>query len=249
MNIHISKNPADLGEISGQKAAELIRNAIAEKGFANVILATGASQFGTLQTLIDHKDIDWSKVTMFHLDEYIGLPLSHPASFRKYLKERFLEQVPPLKASHLIDGEVNPEEECARLGALIQQFPIDVALVGIGENGHLAFNDPPADFDTENPYIVVNLDEPCRRQQMNEGWFATLEDVPKQAISMSVKQIMKTTHLICSVPDLRKAQAVKDCLEHEVSNLYPASILQKHPNCYLYLDELSASLLSGNNRG
>lgn len=244
MNIHISKNPTDLGEISGQKAAELIRSAIAEKGFANVILATGASQFGTLQTLIANKDIDWSKVTMFHLDEYIGLPLSHPASFRKYLKERFLEQVPPLKASYLIDGEVNPEEECARLGTLIQQFPIDVALVGIGENGHLAFNDPPADFDTENPYIVVNLDDLCRRQQMNEGWFPTLDDVPKQAISMSVKQIMKTAHLICSVPDLRKAQAVKDCLEHEVSNLYPASILQKHPNCSLYLDELSASLLS-----
>ncbi|RDB07245.1 glucosamine-6-phosphate deaminase [Runella aurantiaca] len=244
MNIHLSKNAADLGEISGQKAAELVRNAIAAKGFANVILATGASQFGTLQALIADTAIDWSQVTMFHLDEYIGLPLSHPASFRKYLKERFLEQVPPLKASHLIDGEGDPEEECARLGALIAQFPIDVALVGIGENGHLAFNDPPADFDTENPYIVVNLDEPCRRQQMNEGWFPTLDDVPKQAISMSVKQIMKTAHLICSVPDLRKAQAVKDCLEHEVSNLYPASILQKHPNCSLYLDELSASLLS-----
>lgn len=244
MNIHISKDSAELGEVSGQKAAELIRSAIAEKGFANVILATGASQFGTLQALIDDKGIDWSKVTMFHLDEYIGLPLSHPASFRKYLKERFLEQVPPLKASHLIDGEGNPEEECARLGALIQQFPIDVALVGIGENGHLAFNDPPADFDTEQPYIVVNLDEPCRRQQMNEGWFATMDDVPQQAISMSVKQIMKTAHIICSVPDLRKAQAVKDCLEHEVSNLYPASILQQHPNCRLYLDELSASLLT-----
>ena len=181
---------------------------------------------------------------MFHLDEYIGLPLSHPASFRKYLKERFLEQVPPLKASYLIDGEGNPEEECVRLGALIRQFPIDVALVGIGENGHLAFNDPPADFDTKNPYIVVNLDEPCRRQQMNEGWFATMDEVPKQAISMSVKQIMKTAHIICSVPDLRKAQAVKDCLEHEVSNLYPASILQRHPDCHLYLDALSASLLT-----
>lgn len=248
MNIHIAKNPAELGEISGQKAAELIRSAIAEKGFANVILATGASQFGTLQTLIDDKGIDWSQVTMFHLDEYIGLPLSHPASFRKYLKERFLEQVPPLKASYLIDGEGNPEEECARLGALIQQFPIDVALVGIGENGHLAFNDPPADFDTENPYIVVNLDEPCRRQQMNEGWFPTLDDVPKQAISMSVKQIMKTAHIICSVPDLRKAQAVKDCLEHEVSNLYPASILQQHPDCRLYLEEQSASLLTEKGR-
>lgn len=244
MNIHFSENPVELGEVSGQKAAELIRSAIAEKGFANVILATGASQFGTLQALIADKDIDWSKVTMFHLDEYIGLPLSHPASFRKYLKERFLEQVPTLKASHLIDGEGNPEEECTRLGALIAQFPIDVALVGIGENGHLAFNDPPADFDTENPYIVVNLDEPCRRQQMNEGWFPTLDDVPKQAISMSVKQIMKTAHLICSVPDLRKAQAVKDCLEHAVSNLYPASILQQHPDCRLYLDEQSASLLA-----
>lgn len=244
MNIHITKNPAELGEISGQKAAELIRSAIAEKGFANVILATGASQFGTLQTLIDDKGINWSQVTMFHLDEYIGLPLSHPASFRKYLKERFLDRVPPLKASYLIDGEGNPEEECARLGALIEQFPIDVALVGIGENGHLAFNDPPADFATEHPYIVVNLDEPCRRQQMNEGWFPTLDDVPKQAISMSVKQIMKTAHIICSVPDLRKAQAVKDCLEQEISNFYPASILRQHPDCRLYLDELSASLLA-----
>ncbi|WP_428656108.1 glucosamine-6-phosphate deaminase [Runella sp.] len=244
MKKHISKTSADLGVISGETAATLIRNAIAEKDFANVILPTGASQFGTLQTLIAARDIDWSKVTMFHLDEYIELPLSHPASFRKYMQERFLDQVPPLKASYLINGEVNPEEECARLGALIQQFPIDVALVGIGENGHLAFNDPPADFETERPYLVVNLDEACRKQQMNEGWFATLEDVPKQAISMSVKQIMKSAHIVCSVPDLRKAQAVKDSLEHEVSNLYPASILQQHPNCILFLDESSASLLS-----
>jgi len=154
--------------------------------------------------------------------------------------------VPTLKMGHLINGELDPFQECARLGELILQHPIDVALVGIGENGHLAFNDPPADFDTEKPYIVVDLDEACRAQQMGEGWFETMNDVPKQAISMSIKQIMKSVHIVCSVPDERKAQAVADCLTGSVSNLFPASILQNHAHVDLYLDASSASLLPKN---
>ncbi len=226
--------------------APLIRQAIAEKGAANIILATGTSQFETLNQLISEQGIDWSRVVMFHLDEYIGLPVTHPASFRKYLKERFIEKVPSLKAAHLINGEDDANAECDRLRKIITEHPIDVALVGIGENGHLAFNDPPADFETEEAYIIVELDEPCRQQQLGEGWFITFEDVPKQAISMSIKQILKSKHIVCSVPDSRKATAVKNSLEQQVSNLYPASILQSHLNCTYFLDKSSACLLSPN---
>lgn len=243
-NIELSKDARELGQKSGDRAAEIIKKALAENGQANVILATGTSQFETLQRLLTHDDIDWSKVVMFHLDEYIGLPITAPASFRKYLKERFLDQVPALKAYYLIDGEADPAQECARLGDLIAAHPIDMAQVGIGENGHLAFNDPPADFYTEDAYIVVDLDEACRRQQFNEGWFATMEDVPKQAISMSIPQILKSKSIVCSVPDERKAQAVKDCVEQPISSKHPAGILQTHDDCILYLDENSASLLS-----
>lgn len=231
-----------LGEAAGKAAAELIRETIEEKGSANIILATGSSQFETLNQLIK-EDVDWSSVTMFHLDEYIDLPESAPASFRKYLKERFLSKVAPLRAAYLINGETDPEEECERLGRIIEENPIDVALVGIGENGHLAFNDPPADFEIEAPYHVVNLDTQCRMQQLGEGWFNSLDEVPGQAISMSVKQIMKSKHIICSVPDSRKAQAVKNSLEQPVSNLFPASILQQHPDCRFYLDNSSAEKL------
>lgn len=244
MNIVIKSDPAQLGQAAGKSAAELIRKAIEEKGGANIILATGTSQFETLNQLISEKNIDWSKVVVFHLDEYIGLPDSHPASFRKYLKERFAAKVPTLGAINLINAETNAEAECVWLGDLITQHPIDVALVGIGENGHLAFNDPPADFDTEEPYIIVELDEACRRQQYGEGWFKTVDDVPKQAISMSIRQIMKSKHIICSVPDERKATAVKNCVENPVSNLFPASILQNHTNCTLYLDTASAQNLA-----
>lgn len=235
----------ELGEKSGQDAAELIRETIREKGQANIILATGASQFGTLQTIINAPDIDWSKVVMFHLDEYVGMPVTHNASFRKYLKERFVDKVPEMKAVHYIEGDSDDiQGECERLNRLIKDHPIDVAMVGIGENGHLAFNDPPADFDTEDPYIVVELDMACRRQQMGEGWFETVDDVPGRAISMSINQIMKSKTIVCSVPDKRKAEAVKNCLEGEVTNLHPASILQEHSDCTIYLDKDSASLLT-----
>lgn len=243
MQVVTSNSHRELGAAAGKAAATLIRNTIREKGSANIILATGTSQFETLKQLIAEDGIDWSKVTMFHLDEYIGLPVTHPASFRKYLQERFLDKVPPLKEAVLINGETDPEEECRRVGNLITCHPIDVALVGIGENGHLAFNDPPADFDTRVPYLVVNLDTACRRQQMNEGWFPSMQDVPAQAISMSVHQIMQSAHIICSVPGARKAQAVKDSLTQPVSNIYPASILQRHPHCVFYLDGESAALL------
>lgn len=242
LNVIISENAHALGQLAGRKAAECINYAIALRGQANVVLATGASQFETIKTLVG-QDIDWSRVVMFHLDEYIGLPASSPASFRKYLKERFIDKVGDLKAVHLIDGENDAIEECRRLSAIIREHPIDLALVGIGENAHLAFNDPPADFETGDPFIVVDLDEECRRQQLNEGWFASLDDVPQQAISMSVKQICDAKQIICSVPDSRKAQAVKNCLENPVTNEMPASILQLHPECAYYLDRASAALL------
>ena len=246
MKVHICDNAKNLGNLAGLRAAELIKQTISKKGFANIILATGTSQFETIQQLISDPEIQWDRVQMFHLDEYIGLSITHKASFRHYLNERFIYLVPTLKMGHLINGELDPVQECARLADLIQQNPIDVALVGIGENGHLAFNDPPADFDTEKPYIVVDLDEACRAQQMGEGWFETMNDVPKQAISMSIKQIMKSDHIVCSVPDERKAQAVTDCLTKPVSNVYPASILQNHAHCDLFLDASSASLLPKN---
>lgn len=244
MQIIVSKSARELGKAAGIAAGKLIRQAIKEKGSVNIILATGTSQLETLNQLISEKGIDWSRVTMFHLDEYIGLPITEKGSFRKYLKEAFIDRVSSLNAAYLINGEEDPPEECLRLSKEIMKNPIDVALVGIGENGHLAFNDPPADFNTEQPYIIVELDEACRKQQLGEGWFENLEAVPRQAISMSIKQILKSRHIICSVPDSRKAEAVKNTVEQPVSNVYPASILQLHQNCQLFLDPSSASLLS-----
>jgi glucosamine-6-phosphate deaminase len=245
MNTEVFKSKTELGVKSAKDAENKIRNAIEKNGSANIILATGASQFETLKNLVTAKEIDWSKVVMFHLDEYVGLTDQHPASFRKYLKERFVDKVGDLKAVHFIRGESQDvEAECERLNGIISQHLIDVALVGIGENGHLAFNDPPADFDTEEPYIVVELDEACRKQQMGEGWFETFDDVPQKAISMSVKQILKSKYILCSVPDKRKAKAVKNCLAGEISNMYPASILQKHAGTTIYLDQNSNLLLS-----
>lgn len=243
MKVEVFVNKNELGEAAAREAAGIIREAIAARGLARVVAATGASQFEFLDALAREGGIDWGKVTFFHLDEYVGLPESHPASFRKYLRERLAERVRP-GAFHFIDGEApDPRGECRRLGGLISQGEIDVAFVGIGENGHLAFNDPPADFETGEPYIVVNLDDACRRQQVGEGWFGGLEEVPRQAISMSVKQILRTRRVVCVVPDRRKAEAVRDCLELEVSPLRPASALRRHEGTSLYLDRESASLL------
>ncbi|NLZ06336.1 MAG: glucosamine-6-phosphate deaminase [Phycisphaerae bacterium] len=236
-----------MGAAAGSTAAGAIRRAIADKNQANIILATGASQFEMLEHLTSVDTIDWSKVTMFHLDEYIGLGPDHPASFRKYLRERFVDRVGRLKAVHFVNGDAkDPAAECRRLGDLIRAHPIDVACVGIGENGHLAFNDPPADFETEEPYLVVDLDERCRRQQLGEGWFASFEAVPSQAISMGIQQILKSRRIIVTVPDRRKAEAVRNALEGPVTPRCPASILQQHENCFIFLDEPAASLLVAN---
>lgn len=244
MKILVHATAAEMGKQAACDGAAILRTALKDWGYARLILATGASQFTVLEALLREPDIAWHRVTLFHLDEYLGLPPAHPASFRKYLWERFVQKLPvPLAAAHWIDGEVNPHHECKRLNQLIRQEPINLAFIGIGENGHLAFNDPPADFVTEDPYIVVQLDEACRRQQLGEGWFPTFDAVPKQAISMSIQQIMKSQHIICSVPDERKAMAVKQSLNGPISNLVPASILQKHQQCTIHLDISSASLL------
>ncbi len=245
MEVFIYDNKQEMGRHAGRKAAELIRATLSEKGEANIILATGASQFEMLETLSKADDIDWTKVAMFHLDEYIGIPISHPASFRKYLKERFVDKVGPMKEVFWVNGDADdPAAECKRLGEAIKARPIDIAMVGIGENSHLAFNDPPADFEVEDPFIVVTLDEPCRNQQLGEGWFPTFDDVPEQALSMSIKQIMKSRHIVVTVPDERKAKAVQSALEGDISPMIPSSILRQHGACYMYLDKSAASLLS-----
>ncbi|MDP8251777.1 glucosamine-6-phosphate deaminase [Pseudochrobactrum saccharolyticum] len=244
MEIRVFDTKQQLGEAAAKRGAEAIRSALRNKGKASIIVATGASQFEMLEVLIREPDIDWSKVTAFHLDEYVGMKKSHPASFRRYLIERFVEPLGSKVTLHEINAEDNPGAEAGRLSKLIVDETIDVCFAGIGENCHLAFNDPPADFETDKPYIIVDLDEACRRQQMGEGWFATLEDVPAQAISMSIKQIMKSSLIILSVPDQRKAQAVKNALAGPVTPLHPASILQNHNNTVALLDTQSASLLS-----
>jgi glucosamine-6-phosphate deaminase len=244
MNEQRFESKEEMGAAAAAAGAAKMRSALQERDEVNIIVATGASQFEMLDALTKESGIDWTKVTVFHLDEYVGLPIEHPASFRKYLKERFEDQLPTaVRAFHYINAEENPEAECQRVGELIAASPIDVAFVGIGENGHLAFNDPPADFGTEVPYLVVNLDEACRQQQFGEGWFPTLEAVPAQAVSMSVRQIMKSGSIICTVPDERKSEAVRNAVEGKVSPMVPASILRNHPDCGLYLDGPAASLL------
>ena len=235
----------EMGVSAATSAAEVIKEAIENKGRANIILATGTSQIEMLKNLVTADGIDWPKVTMFHLDEYIALGPGHPASFRKFLKERFVDKMPDLKAVHFVNGDANdPRGECQRVGDIIAANPIDVALIGIGENGHLAFNDPPADFETDVPFIIVELDERCRNQQLGEGWFDTLEQVPQRAISMSIRQITKSACLIVTVPDKRKAEAVRNAFQGQVTPMCPASILQKHKSCKIFLDAEASSLLS-----
>src|SRR5690349_11053146 len=215
VKVKVFADKASLAQAAAEQAAKAIRSAIAQRGRARIIAATGASQFEFLEALTNMPDIDWKKVELFHLDEYIGLPLNHPASFRKYLSERLINKV-GITRSHLLDGNADPRETVRSVSEAIQSAQVDVAFVGIGENGHLAFNDPPANFETQEPYLIVELDEPCRRQQVGEGWFKDISEVPPSAISMSVQQIPKASEIIGIVPDARKAQAVKLCLEGEI---------------------------------
>jgi glucosamine-6-phosphate deaminase len=246
MEIYIGKDKQDMANAAAKCAADKIRKAIVEKGEARIIVATGASQFEFLEALVKEPGIDWTKVTGFHLDEYVGIPVTHKASFRGYMRERFVAKTPqPMKIFNEVNGEAeDPAAECERLKNLVREAPIDVACIGFGENGHIAFNDPPADFDTNEAYKVVPLDEKCRMQQVGEGWFPNLEAVPTHAFSMTVKQIMWSKAIVCTCPDARKAEAVKNCLEGPVTNVFPGSILQMHPECGMFLDPPSAALLS-----
>jgi glucosamine-6-phosphate deaminase len=248
MILRVFNDKVLLAEAAAKQAASAIRNAIVERGQARIIAATAASQLEFLDALTRVPNIDWAKAEAFHLDEYIGLSITHPGSFRKMLLEQLIQNT-GIKKYHLLDGDApNPLEVLRSVGTELSSAPIDVAFLGIGENGHIAFNDPPADFKTEEPYIIVNLDEACRRQQVGEAWFADISQVPKQAISMSVRQILKAKEILAVVPDARKAQAVKACFEGEISPMAPASILRTHANATVYLDRNSASLLSVNLR-
>jgi len=243
LQIKVFEDKRSLGLAAAEHAAKSLRAAIRDNGVARIVAATGASQFEFLEALTSAADIDWGRVELFHLDEYVGLPVTHPASFRKYLLERLIHKT-GITQHHLLNGEGDPQAVTKKVGGELTARPVDIALAGIGENGHLAFNDPPADFRTDEPYLLVDLDEACRQQQVNEGWFAKLADVPARAISMSIRQILRAKEIIVIVPEARKARAVKTCLEREISPLAPASILREHPNATLYLDRDSASLLS-----
>jgi glucosamine-6-phosphate deaminase len=239
MKVHILHNAQALGEAAASLAANVINEQIAAKGKARLVLSTGASQFETLEALVKH-EIDWAKVEMFHLDEYVGLPEQHPASFRRYLQERFVQLV-PIQMVHFVNGEGDIKDHLDALSREITQEPIDLALIGIGENAHIAFNDPPADFTTQEAYIVVNLDENCKKQQVREGWFTAVSTVPQQAITMTVHQIMQSRVIISSVPHKAKASAIRAFFEHEVTNTVPATILKTHSHYTLFLDQESAS--------
>jgi glucosamine-6-phosphate deaminase len=247
MMIDVRQYPTKLetGAAAAAFGAQAISEAIARRGHANVVIATGASQFDMLAALVKHEEIDWSRVIAFHLDEYMAMPDTHPASFRCYLKERFTSKLPTLGAFHFIEGDApNLQAELDRINALLDRHPIDVMFAGIGENGHLAFNDPPADFTSTIAFKVVQLEERCRKQQFGEGWFDTLNDVPTEAISMTVQRIVSSRIVILTVPDERKAEAVREALEGPVTNLCPASILQQHAACHLFLDPAAASKLT-----
>lgn len=243
MIVKISKDADSLARAAAEHAAASIRQAIVQRGRCRLVLATGASQFQFLDVLTKAAGIEWKKVEAFHLDEYVGLPITHPASFRKYLMERVIDKT-GISQYHFIEGDAADVSAAIRkVSAELTSAPIDLAFVGIGENGHIAFNDPPANFETEEPYIVVALDEPCRRQQVGEGWFKDMSEVPTRAISMSPRQILKAREIIAVVPDSRKAEAVKMCLEGEIRPEAPSSILRQHPNTTIYLDEDSSSRL------
>ena len=240
MNINISRTPGEMAQRAAACAAQAISRTIAQNGEARILLSTGESQIEAIRYLTE-MEVEWDKVVMFHLDEYINLAETHKASFRKYLKERFIQVVNPKKA-YLVNGEGNVEENIAILTEELEKAPIDVALVGIGENAHIAFNDPPADFETDKAYIIVNLDQTCKQQQVNEGWFGSLDEVPAQAISMTVPQILKSRTIVTIVPGIRKGDAIQKTLSAEtVTNLVPATILKTHPDWNLFLDGDSAS--------
>ena len=242
MKIRIFEDKLALAEEAARQAISVLRVAQKKRGTTRILAATGASQIEFLEALTRSREVDWANVEMFHLDEYVGIGPEHPASFRKYLLDRVIRKT-GIGNYHLLDGETDPRAACEDVGRRLVSAPVDLAFAGIGENCHLAFNDPPADFRTDAPYLLVQLDEACRRQQVGEGWFNDLSEVPERAISISIRQLLKSRVIICVVPEARKAEAVKRCVEGPINPLAPASILRTHPNVTLYLDRDSAALL------
>jgi len=248
MRVIMCEDKHEMGYQAAQLGISLIKEAIERKGQAVIVVATGLSQF-SLYAHLGEANLDWSKVEAFGLNEYVNLPDTHPSSFRYYLKTRFVKKVQHLGAFHAVNGDAQDlQAEIERLNALIREKDVDVAFLGIGENGHIGFNDPPANFETNAPYIVVELEERCRRQQVSEGWFATLEEVPRQAVTMSVRQILKAKNLVCSVPDQRKARAVAMCLYDQISVYAPCTVLRTKKECTLLLDRPSSLLVMGDRR-
>jgi glucosamine-6-phosphate deaminase len=245
MKTIICKDKDDLGRQAAQRGVELIRRAIDNKGRANIVVGTGPSQFGVFDGLIAAEGVDFSRVVMFHLDEYVGIDESHAASFRGMLRRMLVERLTPRPEAFYVNGQHDLDAELRTLAELMHEYPLDVAFLGIGENGHLAFNDPPADFDTQEPFIVVDLADSCKRQQVGEGHFPSIDAVPPRAITMSIHRMMTAEHIVCAVPDKRKAEAVRGAIEGPITNECPASILQRHQDAVVYLEPDSASLLSG----
>ena len=239
MVINICNDASDLGVKAARFAASVLNEAISQNGEARLVVSTGSSQFETFQSLLSEK-VRWERVEVFHLDEYIGLPVTHPASFRKYLYERFINHV-NVRKFHSVDVEGDIEQKISMLTAEVRKKPVDLGLIGIGVNGHIAFNDPPADFDTHEAFIIVELDDQCRMQQVNEGWFRSVSNVPAKAVSMTPWQIMQCRTIVSSVPHKVKAVAVRNTLINDLTDLIPATILKKHPEYNLYLDKNSAS--------
>ena len=242
MKIRVYGTPKELGAAAALQAAGIINEAIEKNGCARVVLSTGASQFPFFDALAQYP-IDWGRVEAFHLDEYIGIDDRHIASFRKYLRERFDSVVHPGKM-HYVSGEGDVEANIAALSAELLRAPVDLGMIGVGENGHLAFNDPPADFDTDAPYHIVYLNDTCKAQQVREGWFPTPADVPPTAISMTVRRILQCEAIISVIPYAVKANAVSGLVRQEVNNMLPATILKRHDNATLCLDSDSAAGLN-----
>jgi len=245
LHVRLAPDAHVLGAAAAQHAAAALRDAIATRGRAHAMFATGNSQFEFLDALVTEPRVDWTRVVGFHMDEYVGIGADHPASFARYMRERVADRL-PLRAFHYLDGSADPEEEARRYAALLREHPLDLCCAGIGENGHLAFNDPPvADFDDPYDVKVIALEEASRRQQVDEGHFATIDDVPTHAITVTIPALLRARRVLAIVPEARKAAPVRAVLEGPISTACPASYLRTQPQATLYLDAESASLLTG----
>jgi len=246
MKLVIEQDVNDLAAIACKQIRNTLNKAVDEKGGASLLISTGASQFSLFQTLVGEqgsKPVPWDKIDVYHLDEYVGLPPMHTASFCRYIRERFADFVKPREV-HYIYGDRDISATLDRMNGIMKNLTIDLGLIGVGENGHIAFNDPPADFTATDPYIIVELNESCKRQQVREGWFNDVDSVPKNAFTMSVRQILKCAEIVSFVPYTVKAEAVYGMLTQDVNNMAPATILKTHPNLTLYLDGGSSEKLN-----